>query len=92
MTYTGKTPLIFFAYEESRTKDTVLCDPGKQVFALGFTSIACANPHSTVEALERNLRKAWNNLPMDIIATAVDDFPRRLKKCIEASRGHFEQD
>ncbi|KIH46625.1 hypothetical protein ANCDUO_23319 [Ancylostoma duodenale] len=28
---------------------------------------------------------------MDIIATTVDDFPRRLKKCNEASGGDFEQ-
>ncbi|KIH61245.1 hypothetical protein ANCDUO_08488 [Ancylostoma duodenale] len=55
-------------------------------------SIACAKPHSTVEALERYFPKAWNNLPMDIIARAVDDFPRRLKKGIEANGGHFKQD
>ncbi|KIH60422.1 hypothetical protein ANCDUO_09330 [Ancylostoma duodenale] len=30
--------------------------------------IACAKPHSTVETLKRDLTKAWNNLPMDIIA------------------------
>ncbi|KIH55478.1 hypothetical protein ANCDUO_14364 [Ancylostoma duodenale] len=54
-------------------------------------SIACAKPHSTVEALKRTLTKAWNNLPTDIIARAVGDFPRRLRKCIEESIGHFEQ-
>ncbi|KIH46733.1 hypothetical protein ANCDUO_23212 [Ancylostoma duodenale] len=52
-------------------------------------SIACANLHSTVEALKRDLTEAWNNLHMDIIARAVDEFPRR--KCNEASDGDFEQ-
>ncbi|KIH64685.1 hypothetical protein ANCDUO_05001 [Ancylostoma duodenale] len=54
-------------------------------------SIAYAELHSTAEALKRDLTRAWNNLPMDSMATAVDEFPRRLKKCIEASNGHFEQ-
>ncbi|KIH64387.1 hypothetical protein ANCDUO_05303 [Ancylostoma duodenale] len=54
-------------------------------------AITCAKPHSTVEALEKDLTKAWSNLPMDIIARAVEDFPRRLGKYIEASSGHFEQ-
>ncbi|KIH53465.1 hypothetical protein ANCDUO_16406 [Ancylostoma duodenale] len=49
-------------------------------------SIACGSP-----TLRRDLTKACNKLPMDIIARAVDDFPRRLKSCIEASNGHFEQ-
>jgi len=29
-------------------------------------------------------------LPMETIQRAVDDFPRRLKACIEAEGGHFE--
>ncbi|KIH56598.1 hypothetical protein ANCDUO_13221 [Ancylostoma duodenale] len=39
-------------------------------------SIACAKPRSTVEALKRDLTKASNNLPMGVIARAVDDFPK----------------
>ncbi|KIH60273.1 hypothetical protein ANCDUO_09482 [Ancylostoma duodenale] len=54
-------------------------------------SIACAKLHSTVEALKRDLTKAWNNLPMDIIPRAVDEFPRQLRRCTEASSGHFEK-
>ncbi|KIH52933.1 hypothetical protein ANCDUO_16956 [Ancylostoma duodenale] len=50
-------------------------------------SFACAKPHSTVEVLKRDKNfKTWNNLPMDVFTRAVDDFTRRLKKCIEASR------
>uniref|UniRef100_A0A914DTD3 Transposase n=1 Tax=Acrobeloides nanus TaxID=290746 RepID=A0A914DTD3_9BILA len=29
-------------------------------------------------------------IPQDIIDKAVDDFSKRLKKCIEAGGGHFE--
>ncbi|KIH64396.1 hypothetical protein ANCDUO_05294 [Ancylostoma duodenale] len=54
-------------------------------------SIACAKPRSTVEALERDLTKARSNLPMKIIARAVDDFPRPLKKRTEPNSDHFEQ-
>jgi hypothetical protein len=52
---------------------------------------ACAKPHASIEALKRDLIKAWDEIPLETIAKAVDDFPKRLKKCIEANGGHFEQ-
>ncbi|KIH65158.1 hypothetical protein ANCDUO_04520 [Ancylostoma duodenale] len=55
-------------------------------------SIVCAKLHSIVEALKRDLAKVSSDLPMDIINRAVNNFPRRLKKCLEAIGGHFEQD
>uniref|UniRef100_A0A914DRZ2 Tc3 transposase DNA binding domain-containing protein n=1 Tax=Acrobeloides nanus TaxID=290746 RepID=A0A914DRZ2_9BILA len=45
---------------------------------------ACSKPHQSIEALKKSLVKAWNAIPQDIIDKAVDDFPKRLKKCIEA--------
>uniref|UniRef100_A0A914DNR8 Uncharacterized protein n=1 Tax=Acrobeloides nanus TaxID=290746 RepID=A0A914DNR8_9BILA len=33
---------------------------------------------------------AWNAIPQEVIDRAVDDFPKRLKKCIDAQGGHFE--
>ena len=51
---------------------------------------ACSKPHQSIEALKKSLVKAWNAIPQDIIDKAVDDFPKRLKKCIEAGGGHFE--
>jgi hypothetical protein len=36
------------------------------------------------------LVKAWNAIPQEVIDRAVDDFPKRLKKCIDARGGHFE--
>ena len=51
---------------------------------------ACAKPHDSIESLKRDLRKAWNEIPMETIAKVVDDFPKRLRKCIYAKGGHFE--
>ena len=51
---------------------------------------ACSKPHQSVEALKKSLVKAWNAIPQEVINRAVDDFPKRLKKCIDARGGHFE--
>uniref|UniRef100_A0A914CNJ9 Transposase n=1 Tax=Acrobeloides nanus TaxID=290746 RepID=A0A914CNJ9_9BILA len=45
---------------------------------------ACSKPHQSVEALKKSLVKAWNAIPQEVIDRAVDDFPKRLKKCIDA--------
>uniref|UniRef100_A0A914DH75 Uncharacterized protein n=1 Tax=Acrobeloides nanus TaxID=290746 RepID=A0A914DH75_9BILA len=44
---------------------------------------ACSKPHQSIDALKKRL-KAWNAIPQEVIDRAVDDFPKRLKKCIEA--------
>uniref|UniRef100_A0A914DFJ6 Transposase n=1 Tax=Acrobeloides nanus TaxID=290746 RepID=A0A914DFJ6_9BILA len=51
---------------------------------------ACSKPHQSIEALKKSLVKAWNAIPQEVIDRAVDDFPKRLKKCIDAQGGHFE--
>uniref|UniRef100_A0A914CKE4 DDE-1 domain-containing protein n=1 Tax=Acrobeloides nanus TaxID=290746 RepID=A0A914CKE4_9BILA len=51
---------------------------------------ACSKPHQSIDALKKSLVKAWNAIPQEVIDRAVDDFPKRLKKCIEAVGGHFE--
>ncbi len=51
---------------------------------------ACSKPHQSIEALKKSLVKAWNAISQDIVDKAVDDFSKRLKKCIEAGGGHFE--
>ena len=50
---------------------------------------ACSKPHQSIAALKKSLTKAWNNTSQDVIDRAVDDFPKRLKKYIEADGGHF---
>uniref|UniRef100_A0A914D921 Uncharacterized protein n=1 Tax=Acrobeloides nanus TaxID=290746 RepID=A0A914D921_9BILA len=51
---------------------------------------ACSKPHQSIEAKKKSLVKAWNAIPQEVIDRAVDDFPKRLKKCIDAQGGHFE--
>uniref|UniRef100_A0A914D104 Uncharacterized protein n=1 Tax=Acrobeloides nanus TaxID=290746 RepID=A0A914D104_9BILA len=45
---------------------------------------------SVDRSAEKSLVKAWNAIPQEVIGRAVDDFPKRLKKCIDAQGGHFE--
>uniref|UniRef100_A0A914DF61 Transposase n=1 Tax=Acrobeloides nanus TaxID=290746 RepID=A0A914DF61_9BILA len=49
---------------------------------------ACSKPHQSIEALKKSLVKAWNAIPQEVIDRAVDDFPKRLKKCIDAQGSH----
>ena len=51
---------------------------------------ACAKPHKTVESLKRALIKAWDEIPVETLAKTVDNFPKRLKACVEAEGGHFD--
>uniref|UniRef100_A0A914D892 Transposase n=1 Tax=Acrobeloides nanus TaxID=290746 RepID=A0A914D892_9BILA len=51
---------------------------------------ACSKPHQSIEALKKSLIKAWNAIHQEVIDRAVDDFPKRLKKYIDAQGGHFE--
>ena len=46
--------------------------------------------HQSIDELKRSLVKAWNKIPQEVIDRAVDDFPKRLQKCIDAGGGHFE--
>uniref|UniRef100_A0A914C9K6 Transposase n=1 Tax=Acrobeloides nanus TaxID=290746 RepID=A0A914C9K6_9BILA len=49
---------------------------------------ACSKPHPTVESLKRALKKAWNEISLETFKI-VDNFPKRLKACIDANGGHF---
>uniref|UniRef100_A0A914E7I6 Tc1-like transposase DDE domain-containing protein n=1 Tax=Acrobeloides nanus TaxID=290746 RepID=A0A914E7I6_9BILA len=49
---------------------------------------ACAKPHKDVESLKRALIKASDEI--NVLEKIVDNFPKRLKACVEAKGGHFE--
>uniref|UniRef100_A0A914EBS3 Transposase n=1 Tax=Acrobeloides nanus TaxID=290746 RepID=A0A914EBS3_9BILA len=51
---------------------------------------AYAKPHPTVESLKRALMKAWDEISVETLKKIMDDFPKRLKACVEADGGHFE--
>lgn len=46
--------------------------------------------YDTVEALKRVLKRAWDEITVAELATIVESFRKRLKKCIEADGGNFE--
>ena len=50
----------------------------------------CPKPHPNVESLKRALLKAWDEIDVETLAKIVDNFPKRLEKCIAANGGHFE--
>uniref|UniRef100_A0A914E153 Insertion element IS150 protein InsJ-like helix-turn-helix domain-containing protein n=1 Tax=Acrobeloides nanus TaxID=290746 RepID=A0A914E153_9BILA len=49
-----------------------------------------ANSHPNVESLKKALTKAWNEITLDTLVKIVDNFPKRLKKCIDSNGGYFE--
>uniref|UniRef100_A0A914CWJ0 Uncharacterized protein n=1 Tax=Acrobeloides nanus TaxID=290746 RepID=A0A914CWJ0_9BILA len=51
---------------------------------------ACSKPHQSIDALKKSLVKAWNKIPQEVNDKAVNDFLKRLQKCIDAGGGHFE--
>jgi inhibitor of nuclear factor kappa-B kinase subunit alpha len=54
-------------------------------------SKACAKPHKTIESLKQALKKAWDEISLETLGKIIDNFPHRLKLCIDAEGGHFEQ-
>uniref|UniRef100_A0A914DG88 Tc1-like transposase DDE domain-containing protein n=1 Tax=Acrobeloides nanus TaxID=290746 RepID=A0A914DG88_9BILA len=53
-------------------------------------SKACAKPHNSIDSLKEALLKAWDEIIVEMLEKIVDDFPKRLEKCIQAQGGHFE--
>uniref|UniRef100_A0A914D0C7 DDE-1 domain-containing protein n=1 Tax=Acrobeloides nanus TaxID=290746 RepID=A0A914D0C7_9BILA len=51
---------------------------------------ACDTPYKTIESLKRALIKAWNEITLEQLASIIDNFPKRLKACVEAKGGYFE--
>lgn len=51
---------------------------------------ACSTPHKNLESLKRALLKAWDELDADYLSATVAAFRDRLKKCIDAKGGIFE--
>src|SRR6185437_5478743 len=39
--------------------------------------------------LKRALKKAWNEITLETLIKIVDNFPKRLKACMDAKGGHF---
>ncbi|CAK9821600.1 Transposable element Tc3 transposase [Anthophora retusa] len=46
--------------------------------------------YNTVDTLKRALERSWDEITVEQCASIVGNFPKRLKKCIEADGGNFE--
>lgn len=53
---------------------------------------ACAKPHTSIDSLKKSLKQAWNQISTEELTAIVDNFPKRLKACIKAKGGHFENE
>ena len=45
--------------------------------------------HHNLKSLKHALVEAVDNLPVDIVHTAIDERPNRGRRCIRESGGHF---
>lgn len=52
--------------------------------------MVCGRRHQNLESLKQALVAAVDHFPMDIVRTAIDMWPDRLRRCIKANGGHFE--
>ena len=43
-----------------------------------------------VSARRKALKKAWNEITLETLVKIVDNFPKRLKACVDANGGWFE--
>lgn len=71
------------------------CSPDLSPLDYGIWSIleknVCAKRHHSLQELQDTLVKAWDSVSLDIVKNVIDDFPKRLRLCVEARGGHFEQ-
>jgi len=44
----------------------------------------------TIRELKVALEQIWEDLPQEPINTAIKNFTRRLRTCVDISGGHFE--
>ncbi len=51
---------------------------------------ACAKSHKSLDALKASLARAWDNIPQDIIRSAIDSIPKRIYRVISAEGGYIE--
>jgi len=44
-----------------------------------------------IDELKQRLLQAWRSIDHNIVDNAIDDWRRRLRACMRANGGHFEQ-
>lgn len=51
---------------------------------------ACSTPHKSLDSLKKFLDKKWREYPLERVRTAIEQWVPRLKACVAANGGHFE--
>lgn len=51
---------------------------------------ACSIPHKSIHSLKASLLKAWSEIDQNVLRAAIDQFPKRLRACVKARGGLFE--
>ena len=52
--------------------------------------IACQKPHRNLESLKRSIVEAASKIPIEKVRTCIEQWPERMRQCIENEDGHFE--
>ncbi|KAF0721301.1 Uncharacterized protein FWK35_00023996, partial [Aphis craccivora] len=52
---------------------------------------ACKKRHANKESLKRSIVKAAAEIPLETIRTCIEQWPERLRRCIEKEGEHFEK-
>ena len=53
-------------------------------------SRVCSKPHRNLESLKQSLLAEWDNISLEEVRATAENFTKRLKLCIKAKGGHFE--
>jgi len=51
---------------------------------------ACRKPHKSLEALKKSLLREWDKISLEELRSTAENFTKRLKLCIKAEGGYFE--
>lgn len=52
--------------------------------------MACKKRHPNIDSLKRSLVKAVADFPIETVRNSIDAWPQRLRACVKAKGGHFE--
>ena len=51
---------------------------------------ACEKPHESIKSLKKAIKKAWDEMPDDMVKRVVDSWPGRLQAYIDAEGRYIE--
>uniref|UniRef100_A0A914DZU9 DDE-1 domain-containing protein n=1 Tax=Acrobeloides nanus TaxID=290746 RepID=A0A914DZU9_9BILA len=49
-----------------------------------------SKPHESIKSLKKAIKKAWDEMPDDLVKRVVDNWSGPLQACIDAEGGYIE--